>query len=306
MIWALIAAVLAVVVGGGGAVYAAQDALPGDALYPVKEMVENAQLLVADPVEDVQLHVQFAERRLAEAQALMAQGRTDLALEAMAQAEAHWQAALELAEQVRAQRPDAWPEVAAQAERLAQQLQMLHTLKEQVRHTAQVQGQQGQGQAEAAHAQVRARLAEVEAHLAEVQAKVQAILGEHATQAHAAAQDAQEHGLKAAQDAHDTAADTAHDAHDAAEAVVEGAHDQAHQAAAEGMQRADEAMNHGQAHAQDALEQAHEAAQEGMNQAQEGMGSMGSFMPFPTGTPTPSPQEGHEGHDGHAGGHSRP
>ncbi|NPA06061.1 MAG: hypothetical protein GXO54_01480 [Chloroflexi bacterium] len=330
MIWALIAAILAVVIGGGGAVYAAQDALPGEALYPVKEMVEDAQLLMADPVEEVQLHMDFAERRLAEAQQLMAQGQVDLALEAMVQAEAHWQAALAMAEQVRGQRADAWPEVMAQAERLAQQMQMLNTLKEQARFTVKAQAQQGMAQADTAHTQVHERLAEVEARLAEVQTKMQAVLGEPMAldqamphNEHEQAHDVKDHGQDAMPLTPAEAMDAGHEAHDAAEAMAEDAHEQNHHDAQKVMDLATEtteqlesaadevmqteAMSQTQDQMTDATTQSPDATQDVMDAMQDSQDnqdsqdSMGSLMPIPTGTVTPNP---HDDHDGSS--HTRP
>ncbi len=137
MIWAVVFAVVAVFVGGGGVVYAAQDALPGEPLYPVKETVEEVQLLLADPVEDVQLHLDFAARRLEEAQQLMQEGQVDLAVEAMEMAEEHWQAALAVAEQLRETQPEAFNALMAEAQALKEQAQALEALKEQLKAQAQ-------------------------------------------------------------------------------------------------------------------------------------------------------------------------
>jgi ActR/RegA family two-component response regulator len=57
---------------------AAQGALPGEGLYPVKTLVETAQLVTApDAASRVQLRLLFMSRRLSEIQALIAQGRFD-------------------------------------------------------------------------------------------------------------------------------------------------------------------------------------------------------------------------------------
>jgi len=68
---------LAVSFGGAGAtVYAAQAALPGDVLYPVKIGLEDAQMaLSSNEGTHAQLRVEFAERRMEETIALIAQGR---------------------------------------------------------------------------------------------------------------------------------------------------------------------------------------------------------------------------------------
>jgi len=73
-----IALVLGVlVVGAGGTAYAAEDALPGDALYAVKLEVNEplAGALAITPAAKGAWHADVAETRLAEAQTLVAQGR---------------------------------------------------------------------------------------------------------------------------------------------------------------------------------------------------------------------------------------
>ncbi len=125
MIWALVLAAIALVAGGGGVAYASTDALPDDVLYPVKLAVEEAQLLFADAEEDVQLHLEFAQRRLEEAQVMAQQGQTYGLERALANYEAHLQAALRLAQQVGQADPQVWAEVARQVERHQERLQEL-------------------------------------------------------------------------------------------------------------------------------------------------------------------------------------
>jgi len=58
------------------ALSAAGSALPGDGLYGLKRAVEGAQLALApQPAARVDLEAEFADRRIAEAQALLAAGR---------------------------------------------------------------------------------------------------------------------------------------------------------------------------------------------------------------------------------------
>lgn len=68
-----------VIVLGTGTAYAAQGALPGDPLYPIKlhvnEEVEMA--LATTPAQKATTEQHIAERRVAEAQTLEAQGRLD-------------------------------------------------------------------------------------------------------------------------------------------------------------------------------------------------------------------------------------
>lgn len=57
---------------GGGTVALASDSLPDSALYPVKLMVEDTQLALADsPLEQADLHMALAQVRLEEMQQLM-------------------------------------------------------------------------------------------------------------------------------------------------------------------------------------------------------------------------------------------
>lgn len=52
---------------------AAQSAIPGELLYPVKTSLETVQLAITtSPVEEAKLHIQYADRRLVEIQTLSA------------------------------------------------------------------------------------------------------------------------------------------------------------------------------------------------------------------------------------------
>ena len=69
--------ILATLLGGAGAgtVYAAQSSMPDDALYPVKTWSENARLeLAVSPEKDVDLLLEFADRRVDEILALSEEG----------------------------------------------------------------------------------------------------------------------------------------------------------------------------------------------------------------------------------------
>lgn len=62
--------------GAGITAYAAQSALPGDALYSVKTSIEQTQVrLAADAAKIAELHLGFAERRLDEISGLIDEGR---------------------------------------------------------------------------------------------------------------------------------------------------------------------------------------------------------------------------------------
>ena len=70
---------------GGGTAYAAQDSLPGDALYPVKLGTEQLRMMLpGDDVVKAERALGFAERRVGEMEALTEKGRPqdlDLAVE---------------------------------------------------------------------------------------------------------------------------------------------------------------------------------------------------------------------------------
>jgi hypothetical protein len=66
--------IMALLSGSVGTTYAAQSALPGDTLYPVKIASEKAQSAVTiNDVKETELHGKFAERRLKEIAELNAQ-----------------------------------------------------------------------------------------------------------------------------------------------------------------------------------------------------------------------------------------
>ena len=69
MVWTSLL-ILIVSLLGGGAAYAAGEALPGDSLFPVKRLMEETRLWMSDDAGDVLLFAQFAQVRVAEIQAL--------------------------------------------------------------------------------------------------------------------------------------------------------------------------------------------------------------------------------------------
>jgi hypothetical protein len=72
------AAAVALLVGGLTSAAASGNSLPGDAFYPIKLGVEQAQLAITfDPMARARLHAQFAEVRLGEASRLIAAGRVE-------------------------------------------------------------------------------------------------------------------------------------------------------------------------------------------------------------------------------------
>ncbi len=75
MTWVVIVTILLSLISGTGAVYASNNSLPGDTLYPVKTWVENIQLAIAPEDVDTGLHMRFAEHRVEEAVELILEGR---------------------------------------------------------------------------------------------------------------------------------------------------------------------------------------------------------------------------------------
>ncbi|NEP84328.1 MAG: sigma-70 family RNA polymerase sigma factor, partial [Okeania sp. SIO3B3] len=74
--WILVAATMFAMTMGGG-VAAAQGSLPGDILYPIKTLVEDARLALAGNAEDVDLHIRYADERVDEIKRLLAEQRYD-------------------------------------------------------------------------------------------------------------------------------------------------------------------------------------------------------------------------------------
>jgi len=75
---ALTAAILLVFVGAFGTSLASADSIPGQTLYPVKRVVERAQLaLTSDQSTRLDLEEEFDRRRILEAEKLEVSGRTE-------------------------------------------------------------------------------------------------------------------------------------------------------------------------------------------------------------------------------------
>ena len=73
----ILAIVLALCAAGGGTVYAAQDSLPGDDLYPVKLGTEQVMMWLGDDVAKAERALSFAERRVEEVVDLAEMGQAD-------------------------------------------------------------------------------------------------------------------------------------------------------------------------------------------------------------------------------------
>jgi hypothetical protein len=77
--WAMaMTAVAAILLAGVGAAAASANALPDDALYPVKLTAEQVRVTLAfSDVDEAKLHLQFAERRAGEMTEMARQGKSD-------------------------------------------------------------------------------------------------------------------------------------------------------------------------------------------------------------------------------------
>lgn len=128
----VLAIVLALCAAGSGIVYAAQDSLPGDALYPVKLGTEQVMMWLGDDVAKAERALSFAERRVGEMEALAEKGRSqdlDLAVEKYDYAMSMTVAAMKRA---RNRGPDAENVTARVAEAMAEHLPILDTLYDMV------------------------------------------------------------------------------------------------------------------------------------------------------------------------------
>lgn len=203
MVNILVAALMAISVifgGGAAAAYASQDALPGDTLYPVKEVVEQAELaFTTNPQAKAELHLEFAQERAAEIQTLVAEGRTDMIPQATQNMAEHLQAAEQIAEQM-AQRgqADAAARVAVMTDVAAQMLRQAEAhADEHSKQALQVALQHTE------EAQMRAMeaYAEAERHATQAEKQAQEQAGEMqqeaAQQGEEAAKQAEQHAGEA-------------------------------------------------------------------------------------------------------------
>ncbi|MEK9154497.1 MAG: DUF5667 domain-containing protein [Patescibacteria group bacterium] len=94
-----IASALLIILTSGGAAFASQNSLPGEALYPVKKLTENTRLAITSNQESkVRLEVSFAAKRISEIEKLIEKnGPESEQIEPTVLAfEAHWLRAAEL------------------------------------------------------------------------------------------------------------------------------------------------------------------------------------------------------------------
>ena len=84
-----------------GMLQASRGWLPGDALYPLKPIVEETRLLFSfSPQRDAELHIEYAYRRLLEAQALVLENRYDQIPATVANFDHHVSQAVRLVDQM--------------------------------------------------------------------------------------------------------------------------------------------------------------------------------------------------------------
>ena len=77
MTWVIIVSTILSLMTGTGAVLASSDALPGDALYGVKTLTENVQLMLGSDETDLVLFGKFLDKRVQEMEQLIEQGRLE-------------------------------------------------------------------------------------------------------------------------------------------------------------------------------------------------------------------------------------
>ena len=129
MTWVLIVTTLLSVLTGTGVVFASGEALPGDALYGVKEWRENVQLAFASDETDAELFLQFTEERVREMEALMAQGRFDDLEDAAEGYENQMQAMMRNMAEIQAENPDEAVRLRTETEqKLQDQARQMETL----------------------------------------------------------------------------------------------------------------------------------------------------------------------------------
>jgi hypothetical protein len=118
--------VISLMLGSTGAAFAAQEALPGEALYPLKIGLELAQLSFArDPAQQAQVHIRLAQIRLVEIQALVLEDRVESIPQLVDDFDRQVAAATQILETLE-------EEDEAQAARLATQLSQTLTVQQPV------------------------------------------------------------------------------------------------------------------------------------------------------------------------------
>lgn len=137
MTWMIVIGMIAsLLVGGGGAAYASNDALPGDALYPVKTILQDLELVFSSDAGDIEHLMEYLSLNLAEMQQLAAKGRYADILTGLEEYRHNLQALVRT--RARVSNQDAGTEESINA-RMQQQLQIQTQLLEQLQLQLQLQ-----------------------------------------------------------------------------------------------------------------------------------------------------------------------
>jgi hypothetical protein len=120
---AVVAASLVIVAGiGAWLVLASVSALPGEPLYNVKRVYEQLQLSVASQDRKIELHMEFADKRMQELVALARRGDVDRMESLTQQMRKHMAAATELVLQTSGQQTEVLVEVQRSRDKRSAQL----------------------------------------------------------------------------------------------------------------------------------------------------------------------------------------
>lgn len=134
MSWLLVIGMIATLLTGGGVAYASNDALPGDALYQVKNSLQEMQLAFNGDEQDAELLLQFMHQNIGEVQQLMAQERYGDVLTGLEAYQQHYQALVQAQNRLSSEDALAGESLNTRIqERLQDQTQLLIQLHEQIR-----------------------------------------------------------------------------------------------------------------------------------------------------------------------------
>jgi hypothetical protein len=129
MTWVIIVSTILSILTGTGAVYASTDALPGDALYPLKLFTEDFQLMLAPDAGDAHLYLEFTENRLQEMQRLIEKNRLNDLDEAIDGYQNQTKSMENLMAGIQAQNPDEAQQLRTEIQnQLQEQAQIMQTL----------------------------------------------------------------------------------------------------------------------------------------------------------------------------------
>ncbi|MFQ6057795.1 MAG: DUF5667 domain-containing protein, partial [Anaerolineae bacterium] len=128
-----VAALLVLLMIGGGTVYAAADSLPDSPLYPIKRATERTQLFLAPSLERrALLHLEFADKRLVEGIAMAQRGKDAKASQVLDEYGRELERALATIEKMATQGRSPAELSAQLREQLASQRQVLEASRDQL------------------------------------------------------------------------------------------------------------------------------------------------------------------------------